>query len=218
MDTIEQTLVDIEAQMEDAITKQKLTVANTIHNVARDSVHAGYSLDMEFMNVFPEMKDLLPDVKPTESASASAFNPRFVIEVRNGQGVGVIEQWDSTEGLLPNRKVMGKYYIDVGKPYIAFVHSANNMYCITHNTCTNNFSSVCLHTNSQPSTISINCGCGNFYNNIANHMYGVSKGSIETSAITRGEHRDLFDSTTTHEFEVDNYLNLYRLVWYLRPY
>lgn len=258
MDTIEQTLVDIEAQMEDAITRQKLTVANTIHNVARDSVHAGYSLDMEFMNVFPELKDLCPDIlgnvnvhgmngpdltpptDPTKGAvkkaavkitpyvlsstassttpvpvtsqtSNTAFNPRFVIEVRNGQGVGVIEQWDSTNGLLPNRKVMGKYYIDVGKPYEYYIQNSNAMYCVMHNKSVSNSNNYTMSAGHAVSNVGISCECGSFYSNIQHHMYGVKKSTISqaTSSIRRGEHRDLFDATTTHEFEVDNYLNLY---------
>ncbi len=210
MDTIEQTLVDIEAQMEDAITRQKLTVANTIHNVARDSVHAGYSLDMEFMNVFPELKDLCPDVKLTDPASTPAFNPRFVIEIRNGQGVGVIEQWDSTNGLLPNRKVMGKYYIDVGKPLEYFVHCPYSMYCTLHKCpiVPDNGPQMHSHPGYAISNMIVKCACGNFHNNIANHMYGISN-YIKSGSINRGEHRDLFETVTTHPFEVDNYLNLY---------
>jgi hypothetical protein len=247
MDTIEQTLVNIEAQMEDAITKQKLTVANTIHNVARDSVHAGYSLDMEFMNVFPELKDLCPDIlgnvprletalptltpakrgkkvavevsdSTTQSPVASipttianhtsnVFNPKFVIEVRNNQGVGVIEQWDSSDGILPNRKVMGKYYIDVGKPTNKnFSFSAGATYCISHNMQCNNVNGW-EQSNNNPSNIGMNCGCKNFHNNMLQHTYGAKQ--INAMSIRRGEHRDLFDTTTTHEFEVDNYLNLF---------
>lgn len=208
MDTIEKTLVDIETQMEDAIHKQKLTVANTVHNVARDSVIAGYSLDMEFMNVFPELKDLCPDVKVIEPTNGNAFNPKFVIEVREGKGVGVVSTWDTENGLLPNRKVMGKYYIDVGKPLVAFIHNASAMYCVMHKHLIPN-NAGWNSSNTNPSNISMGCGCGTFYNNMNMHIYGVTNTKITTTSINRGEHSELFETTATHTFEVDNYLNLY---------
>lgn len=209
MDTIEKTLVDIEAQMEDAIHKQKLTVANTVHNVARDSVVASYSLDMEFMNVFPELKDLCPDVKAAEPTNGNAFNPKFVIEVREGKGVGVISTWDTGNGLLPNRKVMGKYYIDVGKPQLVpSACSPQVMYCMLHKTVAKSTNHTRLEQGCAPSQVGMDCGCVNFYTNVHQHMYGAV--NIQNPAsITRGEHRELFETTTTHTFEVDNYLNLY---------
>jgi hypothetical protein len=208
MDTIEKTLVDIETQMEDAICKQKLTVANTVHNVARDSVVAGYSLDMEFMNVFPELKDLCPDVKVDEPINGNAFNPKFVIEVREGKGVGVVSTWDTGNGLLPNRKVMGKYYIDVGKPQVAFVHNPHVMYCVVHNVVANTTNNHYLYNGYNPNDVKIDCGCHTFGSNIQNHMYGATK-LQNPASINRGEHRELFEATATHTFEVDNYLNLY---------
>lgn len=204
MDVLEQQLIDIDDRMADAIQKQKLSVAETIHRVAEDSISACMTLNDEFRYIFPELTDLEP-VK--QSVSAQPFNPAFVIEVKDGKGNKSIDTWDKTTGLLPDRKVMGKYYIDVGKAYESFQHSQRNMYCMIHKCEMNSSNGAQLHSNNAANNIGVSCGCSSFYDNIANHLYGVKP--TNSPQIERGEHRPLLDTKQTHEFEIDNYLNLY---------
>lgn len=204
METIEQTLNDIETQMADAITKQHLTVARAITSVAGNSLIASKTLDNEFKTVFPELAKLEPDYLN----KANPFNPGFVIEIKNGRGSGFTPTWDRIDGILPTRKVMGNYYLDVGQDSVQFIHKKNSMYCVTHKTDIVSQSGCYLHTNHAPSNVTVGCGCSNFYNNIEKHLYGVGVG-VKSAQIERGEHRELFDTTTTYKFEVDNYLNLY---------
>jgi hypothetical protein len=205
MEKIEQSLNDIEAQMADTITKQHLTIARAITSVAENSLIAGKTLDNEFKTVFPELANLEPDYLN----KANPFNPNVVIEIKNGKGTGFTHTWDKTDGVLPTRKVMGHYYFDLGKPLEYYTHNAHAMYCVTHKQVMGSSNGQHLHLNSQPNSVGADCKCGNFYNNIANHLYGIGIGKINSVQIERGEHRELFDTTTTYKFEVDNYLNLY---------
>ena len=206
METIEQTLNDIETQMADAISKQHLTIARAITSVAGNSLIASKTLDNEFKTVFPELAKLEPDYLN----KANPFNPEFVIEIKNGRGSGITPTWDRTDGILPTRKVMGNYYLDVGQDNVPFVHVPGSMYCMI---CKRQASPVTanyiLANNNAPSTVTINCSCATFHNNISSHLYGVGIGKHKSAQIERGEHRGLFDTVTTYKFEVDNYLNLY---------
>ena len=257
MDVLEQQLIDIDDRMYDAIQKQKLSVAETIHRVAEDSINACMTLNDEFRDIFPELANLEPElanlepepktsqiaqIMPYEKAKKAkkgktsednttagtantisptipqvvkipepqnGFNPTFVIEIKDGKGCKIIDTWDKTTGLLPDRKVMCKYYIDVGKDFEFFHHSQCNMYCVTHNKNITRQGGHELHGNHTASNVFTDCGCSNFYNNITNHLYGVALAKPTTAQITRGEHRPLLDTKQTHEFEIDNYLNLY---------
>lgn len=249
MDKLEQTLVDIESQMTDAITKQQLTVARTIYDVAGDSITAARTLDEEFSAVFPELAKFEPDVesdspstpliitpKPkkekkakivtpqelqkiepkniinhnTSTQQPNIFNPKFIIDIRDGKGVSMPAAWDKTEGFLPGRKVICKYYIDVGSKKDVFIYQPGSyMYCNLHKKAieSTNYKSF---NSCYASQITINCECQNFYNNMSQHMYGVVQvNQSEIKSIARNEHRELFEANITHEFEVDNYLNLY---------
>lgn len=127
---LEQTLVDIESQMTDAISKQQLTVARTIYDVAGDSIMAARTLDEEFRAVFPELSKFEPDA---ESDSPSApFNPKFIIEIREGKCNKFVNAWDKDPGFLPGRKVVCYYYIDIGLDTDLFIASDkhNNGFCV----------------------------------------------------------------------------------------
>lgn len=249
MNNLEQQLIDIDERMADAIRKQKLSVAETIHKVAEDSINACRTLDDEFREIFPEIAELEPNNKPFPSATqvntnektksvkkakavagdtntirpvvtsttipsqttqSPAFNPKFVIEIKDGKGNKVIDTWDNIIGILPDRKVMGKYYIDVGKEYECFQHSPYGMYCMVHKKVANSSNSYQMHSNPahSVSSMGMDCGCGNFSASIDRHLYGVSL-TKATTQIDRGEHRPLFDTKQSYEFEIDNYLNLY---------
>lgn len=208
MEILEQTLVDINTQMNDAIHKQKLTVAKTITRVAEDTIHACMTHNDEYRDTFPEITELESNIS---TKTDKPFNPICVIEVKDGKGSQIIRTWDKTTGILPNRKVMGKYYIDVGKEHESFYHSPNAMYCVVHKKVA--AYTLPPHTflcTNAPISIGINCGCGNIHTHMNNHLFGAKL--VTSKSIERGEHRQLFDTIETHEFEIDNYLNLYHPV------
>ena len=173
MDVLEQQLIDIDDRMADAILKQKLSVAETIHKVAEDSINACRTLDDEFRDIFPELAELEP--KSESDTPQQPFNPQYVIEIKDGKGNKFIDTLDKTTGLLPNRKVMGKYYIDCGV-FTNIFHN-NTKYC---------YSIVYTNTSGQKTNI-----------------------LVESRDMGRNEHRELINALETHEFEIDNYLNLY---------
>lgn len=157
MDTIENTLVEIESQMAEAIHKQHLTIAKTINDVAKDSVLAGANLDNEFINVFPEIKTMQPDISTVTDIQ---FNPKFIIEIRNGKGTNIIDRWNTADGFLQYRKVMDKYYVDVGNEDELFcAGDGHGFYCKLHDYYdTSTRTSIANFNNSGFST-KVGCEC-----------------------------------------------------------
>ena len=195
MDTIEQGLLRIDEHNASAIQKHKELFANSIYKSAQISNTCCYNLDLDFKKNFPEIETL--GVSETEP-----FNPTTVVEIRDGKGYQVLDTWDKTDGFLPNRKIMGKYYVDIGE------HIGINIgYCPTHKQIITTFQcNACggsprlnRHCNHSGSGFMYQCSCrGNVHINL-----------IKSPDVDRKTERPLFMCTKTHEFIIDNYLNLY---------
>lgn len=174
MDTIEQGLKRIDEHNTSAINKHKELLSKAISESASISNKCSKNLDNEFCKIFPAI-DILNKIE------TSIFNPTTVVEFRNNKAYQIIDTWDKEIGLLPERKVMGEYYVDIGK------------YPIYTNTSILN---VNITTNSHGWSV------GNFQNILLNNI---------TPDIKRGFDKPPFYSTTTYTFQVDNYLNLYHI-------
>lgn len=211
MNNLEQQLIDIDERMADAIRKQKLSVAETIHKVAEDSINACRNLDDEFRDIFPELAELesskldkKQSPKTYRKISKTKTIPLFVIEIKDGDGINIIDNWNNMN-ILPNRKVIGKYFIDCGYQYPwIFMPSFQDNYCKTHK-C------KCDIIGEFPKKYSLSCGCigPNFDTNILPFLTQLDgDATCNFPSIRRGEDRPLFHGDEL-EFEVDNYLNLY---------
>ena len=122
MDTIEEGLKRIDEHNISAINKHKELFSKAISDSASISNKCSKNLDNEFNKIFPEI-DKLNDIK------TSIFNPITVIEFRDNKAYQIIDTWDKDNGLLPERKVMGEYYVDIGNSI-----KNNELFCKTHNT------------------------------------------------------------------------------------
>ena len=216
MESIEKGLNNIDSHRQDAIKRHKQLFANAVYEAANISNRCCNNLDKEFIRYFPEI---------TSENNAEPFNPNTVVEFRDGKVFGdadnkcnkIIEEWDNDTGLLPNRRVMGNYYIDIGE---AYNNTTTTMYCGIHKVLSPKVR--CAGCNKQyinPSfdTPNLPCGhqhktyaepmaCACLYN--ANHFqYCYVSGT--SPDIERGIDKQLFASDTIHTFEIDNYLNLY---------
>ena len=107
MDTIEQGLKRIDEHNTLAINKHKELLSKAISESASISNKCSKNLDNEFCKIFPEI-DILNKIE------TSIFNPLTVVEFRNNKAYQIINTWDKEIGLLPERKVMGEYYVDIG--------------------------------------------------------------------------------------------------------
>jgi len=214
MNNLEQQLIDIDERMADAIRKQKLSVAETIHKVAEDSINACRTLDDEFREIFPELAELEPT--PESDIQQKPFNPEYVIEIKDGKGNKFIDTWDKTTGLLPNRRVMGKYSIQYGDYFKLFTNS-KNIYCLEHNDYIEN-----EHLNFDGSYWlgnlrelgglnrygKIDCNsCLAKYSNVY-EVIESGKFVIGADEITSYSYKP-FNKVVEIILEVDNYLNLY---------
>ena len=122
MDTIEEGLKRIDEHNISAINKHKELFSKAISDSASISNKCSKNLYNEFNKIFPEI-DKLNDIK------TSIFNPITVIEFRDNKAYQIIDTWDKDNGLLPERKVMGDYYVDIGNSI-----KNNELFCKTHNT------------------------------------------------------------------------------------
>ena len=208
MDTLEQGIQTIDAHTQQAIKKHKDILAQTIYNTANKSNKSAINFDKQYNKYFTESESLgVTDGLP--------FNPHTVVEMRNGKSNQVIDTWDKGEGILPDRKVMGEYYVDIGIG--KFNTEEDIFYCPQHKNIQNHFTyngSQCKTFNqagnSNPSNYRMpQCNC-NFYNQ---QIYIIPKNSILkdiNKSYQRGEDRGMFISKDSSlQFEVDNYLNLY---------
>jgi hypothetical protein len=112
MDTIELGLKRIDEHNTSAINKHKELLSKAITESASISNKCSKNLDNEFKKIFPELDKL-------NNIETNIFNPITVIEFRDNKAYQIIDTWDKDNGLLPERKVMGEYYVDIGKyPYL----------------------------------------------------------------------------------------------------
>lgn len=157
--------------------------------------------------------------KDIEFNETDKFNPNLVIEFSNKHALRFIHpnEWNETIGLLPSRKVVGTYYINV-------INTLNeiddyNHYCSQHkvfcsiicNGCQNTVSTdlnkcICevktiikprRNTTTIRSRFKTSCNCL-FEENYNKIFKPCNELSQSVSIIER-----------TYKFEIDNYLNLY---------
>ena len=222
METIEQGLNNIDLHRRDAIKRHKELFANAVYEAANISNRCCNNLDKEFIRYFPEV---------ASESNTEPFNPNTVVEFRDGKVFGdndhktnkIIEEWDNDIGLLPNRQVTGNYYIDIGVDRFDIKitkEGAEVIYCKLHKVVSPHI--LCKACNKQythPRFDTPNLPCGHAWISYAKPMrcacaagsaVHFTYGSVPSSPdIERGIDKQLFDSTTTHTFEIDNYLNLY---------
>ena len=183
MDTIEQGLKRIDEHNISAINKHKELLSKAISESANISNKCSQNLDNEFIKIFPEINEL-------NNTEISIFNPVTVIEFRDNKAYQIIDTWNKDNGLLPERNVMGEYFVDIGN-YIT------KGYCIKHK----------KHINTLASTNYYNCGCYSPSFIFDNKQYIGNYQS--TPDLNRTPDNKPFYSETTYTFQVDNYLNLY---------
>ena len=187
MDRLEKCLVDIDQLSKNSILKQQLSVSELIYKTAEHSNSMARPIDHQFWSIFPEL-----DEGATQSVPA-VFNPKFVIEVRDGNGFCVLDKWDPIVGLLPTRRVQCKYYIDVGQENAEL----SSILCgRSSSSCGRCPSVICCCGNGDCSSSRGCCCPGSIFKNM-----NASK--------HRGECRPYQNTTVTRTFEVDNYLNLF---------
>lgn len=217
MDTIEKGIIDIDEHTKSAINKHNELFAKTLFESANKSIKSSNSLDSNYKKIFNELDTI-------GKLDNDLFNPDTVVEFRDGKSYQVIESWDEIDGILPNRKVMGIYYVDEVK---LSHHKSNIIYCSTHKQevevrlrYNNNRNSeaksrkqmINNHNGNGNCDVNYSCSkfsCGCNYNTISG-LDRIHFIDDENYAHDRGEMRNtVLLREKTEQFEVDNYLNLY---------
>lgn len=202
MDTIEKGIIEIDEHTKNAINKHNELFSKTLYNSAQKSNKSSNNLDSNYKKIFTDLDTI-------GKLDENVFNPDTVVEFRDGKSYQVIESWDKIEGILPNRKVMGLYYVD----QIINVNDNGIIYCSKHNKdvtlkCNNCNREGTMSCNHNPSNYGLSCGC-NYYNNY-NTIYRFGNLDCINKLYNREEVREIVINTQqTKTFEVDNYLNLY---------
>jgi hypothetical protein len=200
MDILEQGIQNIDTFTKKSIQKHKDILAKTLYDTAEKSNKSSHSFDKNCNRIFTDAKDF-------GTPSDESFNPHTVVEFREGKAHQVIDTWDKDHGILPNRKVMGTYYIDVCN---TFAIKNDQLLCKEHNLvvtlkCNNgNCKNATMGCNHQASFHKLSCGC-NYHSHFSN-IYRIPT----NNSYKRGESRNfLFNYRGASIFEVDNYLNIY---------
>ena len=225
METIETGIQNIDAHTNEAIQKHKDLLAKTIFETAKKSKMALKTFEKQCADIFT-------DVNQIGTESTEAFNPHTIVELRDGKCHQVIDNWNKTDGILPDRKVMGKYFIDVVPKFDEKVNeneSKKKYFVPNNNTIYDYFMCPGCNSGDVKSTMSCNHTSGHFRLEPFAHPFSTNYEKnisiIETNPlvikkylmavgnnniIQRGESRNyIFDFDGTITFEVDNYLNLY---------
>lgn len=215
MDIVEKGINEVQEHMKESIQRHNEIFAKTIYNTAKKSKQCSTSLDRGFQKTFPDSNTLGVE-------STDPFNPKAVFEFKQGVAKDVIETWDHTLGILPNRKVMGNYYIDLSNSLT--IKDNPNKWLFIHRNPANNCGDVNIRNhNGEYSNDSFTKGA---YSNVQYykiHINGTDSGysfgngaddlyrcfPLNNPIVKRGEERKFENYTGHHEFEVDNYLNLY---------
>lgn len=116
MDTIEKQINEIDNYNTKSIEKQKTVFTNVMHKMASISVNCCKATDTELNRIFD---GIVPNVECT-----GVFNPKYVVEFRDNKAYQVIDNWDKTVGILPNRKVVNTAPISV-QEYGAIIFTSN---------------------------------------------------------------------------------------------
>jgi hypothetical protein len=195
METIEKGLQNLDAITKESIDTYKKNLAKTLYDTAYKSHTTSKRFDTHSKDIFPEALNFVTE-------SIQPFNPHTVVEFRDGKSYQVIDNWDKTTGLLPNRTVMGEYYLDSCVPIPQT--SNNNYFCITHKHL-----ETTLYDASRQ-ILRLNCGCHTFLNNYNNNVPLNMPLNMPLNVMhSRDEGREYILHTVSQEFEVDNYLNLF---------
>lgn len=212
MDFVEKGLNDVQEHMKESIQKHNDIFAKTIYNTAKKSNQCSNSFDRSFHKTFPESNNI--------GTEDEIFNPKAVFEFKEGVATDVIETWDKTLGILPNRKVMGSYHIDLSNslsiqenPYkwISLIPGqiSGNVQILDQNgrlsggrfsnSSNGNMNQYQIHINGSNS--------GKTFHSGSDELYRCPP--LNNRVVTRGEERTFENYTGNHDFEVDNYLNIY---------
>jgi hypothetical protein len=127
MTTTTQSLKDLEDLLFTLNENNKLAInhSNTmlmesIYKVGSESQIASKSFDDSLYEIFP-------DIDSCVIGTPEIFNPGFVVEMKDGKGYSIIENWDTTKGLLPDRKVIGYYDITLYMNIETFNNNVKNI-------------------------------------------------------------------------------------------
>lgn len=221
MEFVERGINNVQEHMKESIQKHNEIFAKTIYDTAKKSNQCSTSLDRGFHKTFTDSNSM--GVDETEP-----FNPKAVFEFKDGKATDVIETWDETLGILPNRKVMGNYYIDLSdslaiknNPNLWFTlhpqhkpkNKNGNSNVYLHDTQSSNLDAKLFpqRANSQMTHIQVMCEGRNVgtLNQCQVHKDLYRTPPLNNPIVQRGEERKFENYTGHHEFEVDNYLNLY---------
>lgn len=103
---IEDSLFRLEEHSKKSNERSNEIFMEAIHRAGLESLAASNAFDTSLYDVFPDIESCVIE-------DCEIFNPAFVIEMRDGKGHSIIENWDKTKGLLPGRKVIGFYHISL---------------------------------------------------------------------------------------------------------
>ena len=219
MESIEKGIHNIDLHTKNSIEKHKDLLAKTIYDTASKAKVSLQSFEKQCGNIFSDIDSIGVDEQ-------QAFNPHTVIEFREGKSHQVLESWNKTYGLLPNRKVMGKYYVDElneldeNTSKKTYYVPEKNSKSDTLNFQTDQLSEPAFTGNPSLSQCALANGIGyNLYKNYHRISFIEQNGKVISkylntlngeNIIKRGESRDyIFDFDETITFDVDNYLNLF---------
>ena len=179
----------------DAMDNYDIEFCKILYETALTSNECSENVDREYCTLFPEIKKI--------GEAPIIFNPEIVMDVRNQEGKYCvkkeIKKWNTSKGLLPNRRVMYRYTI------VTRLNS-DFWYCSKHNECfakkPNNSDTVIEQVFglefAKEHNKTFDCGCSLD----DDHMYKYNE--------TFGKnHKCTVNSTYFQTVEVDNYLNIY---------
>lgn len=190
MEALERGLQNIDQHTKDAIKKHNDILTKTLFDTAQKSNQSSEKLDINSKKVFPEATNF-------GEIDTEAFNPKKVVEFRDGKSFQVIEDWNKIKGILPNRKVMGTYFLDKVLFEVEGV-SGNNF---GSNGIQNCFDMRKKGLDKKSTNESLNV----YISSVQNFCYPIPDLSLNK----RGENRKFTTIEKTYTFQVDNYLNLY---------
>ena len=200
MDSIEKGIQSIDEQTKKAIQKHKDLLAKTLFETAKKSNNSSSSFDKKNYKVFEGLDKIGREEK-------KVFNPHTVVEFRDGKAYQVIDTWNIDDGILPNRKVMGTYYVDIG---IEMPHEIVH-YCTNHKRITS-LSNSQWDPVSNPRSLYVNncmftCGC--HFGHYHTSLYRIFPN--DTIYNRKEKQRNMLNIEKTIPFQVDNYLNLFHI-------
>ena len=221
MESIEKGIHNIDQHTKNSIEKHKELLSKTIYDTANKAKVSLQSFENQCRKIFTDIDSIGVDEQ-------QPFNPHTVIEFRDGKSHQVMESWNKTDGLLPNRKVMGKYYVDKIQKNDLDENTSKKMYYIpekgiksdTLNCQQEQLSNPAFTSNDKLQYYNLkNNGNYNLYSHYHKISFIEQNGKVISkylnslngeNIIKRGESREyIFDFDGTITFEVDNYLNLF---------